>query len=92
MIYGYFEDLAQVFTELWRVMRPGAKAALVVGNSRWGGIVVPVDHLLLKIAERLGFQPERILITRLKGNSPQQMRQYGRIAVRESIILFSKPM
>ena len=90
MIAAYFDDLAEVFRELWRVMRPGSIGAFVVGNSRWGGVVVPVDHLLLKIAQNTGFQPERILITRLKGNSPQQMRQYGRIPVRESIIIFSK--
>jgi hypothetical protein len=27
----------------------------------------------------------------LKGNSPQQMKQFGRIAVRESIVIFRKP-
>jgi hypothetical protein len=91
MIGAYFEDMARVLEELWRVTRSGARAAVVVGNSRWGGVVVPVDHILLKLAQGIGFQPERVLVTRHKGNSPQQMRQYGRIPVRESIIVFSKP-
>jgi hypothetical protein len=91
MIAGYFDDMAAVYGELFRTMRKGARAAFVVGNSRWGGVVVPVDHLLLSIAEQVGFRPHRILVTRLKGNSPQQMRQYGRIPVRESIIVFGKP-
>jgi len=91
MIAAYFDDLAATFRELWRIMRSGGRAAFVVGNSRWGGVVVPVDHLLLKLAEDIGFKPERVLVTRLKGNSPQQMRQYGRIPVRESIIVFTKP-
>jgi hypothetical protein len=63
----------------------------VVGNTRWGGVVVPVDHLLMLIAEEKGFIPEKIIVTRLKGNSPQQMKQFGRIAVRESIVIFRKP-
>jgi len=51
---------------------------------------VPVDHLLLMLAEKVGFTAERVMVTRLKGNSPQQMRKYGRIPVRESIVVFGK--
>jgi tRNA G10 N-methylase Trm11 len=91
MIAGYFEDLDATLTELWRVMRPGSEAAFVVGNSRWGGVVVPVDHLLLMLAEKHEFQPVKVLVTREKGNSPQQMRRYGRIPTRESIVIFRKP-
>lgn len=90
MIAGYFEDLNATLGELSRVIKPGGVAAFVIGNSRWGGVVVPVDHLLLMIAENNGFIPERVLVTRLKGNSPQQMRQFGRIPVRESIVVFRK--
>ena len=91
MIAGYFEDMDAALSELSRVMKPGATAAFVVGNSRWGGVVVPVDHILLMIAERHNFQPMKVLVTREKGNSPQQMRKYGRIPVRESVVVFRKP-
>jgi len=91
MIAGYFVDIEIVLKELFRVLRKGGKMAFVVGNSRWGGVVIPVDHLLIMIGEKIGFIPEKILVTRLKGNSPQQMRQYGRIPVRESIIILRKP-
>jgi len=91
MIAGYFEDMNDIFLEMWRVCKPGAKLAFVVGNARWGGVVIPVDHLLMQQAENIGFYPEKILVTRFKGNSPQQMRRFGRIPVRESIIIFSKP-
>ena len=91
MIAGYFEDMNIVFLEMWRVCKSGAKLAFVVGNARWGGVVIPVDHLLMQQAENIGFRPEKIFVTRFKGNSPQQMRRFGRIPVRESIIIFSKP-
>jgi hypothetical protein len=90
MIAGYFEDMKITIETLAEVVRPGARLAFVVGNSRWGGVVVPVDHLLALTAERAGFSVERILVTREKGNSPQQMRRYGRIPVRESIVLFTR--
>lgn len=90
MISGYFEDMGSTIRELYRITKPGAVCAFVVGNTRWGGVVVPVDHLLLMIAELHGFHAEKILVTRLKGNSPQQMKQFGRIPVRESIVIFRK--
>ena len=90
MICGYFDDLKKTLKELYRIMKVKGKCAFVVGNTRWGGIVVPVDHLLLKIAEQIGFKVEKILITRLKGNSPQQMKKFGKIPVRESIVIFKK--
>jgi hypothetical protein len=87
MVCGYFDDLRNTLATLRQVLSPGARLAFVVGNCRWGGVVVPVDHLLSMIAERLGYRVERIIVTRLKGNSPQQMRRYGRIPLRESIVL-----
>jgi methylase of polypeptide subunit release factors len=91
MVCGYFDDLQQTLITLRQLLNPGAKLAFVVGNSRWGGVVVPVDHLLALIAQRLGYKVECIYVTRLKGNSPQQMRRYGRIPLRESIVIVQWP-
>lgn len=90
MIAGYFEDLFKTFESLHRVVMPQGRVAFVVGNTRWGGVVVPVDHILAKFAERIGFSVEQIMVTRLKGNSPQQMKKYGKIDVRESIVVLKK--
>jgi methylase of polypeptide subunit release factors len=87
MICGYFDDLRKTLRTLTKVLSNSAKLAFVVGNCRWGGVVVPVDHLLAMIAERLGYNVERVIVTRMKGNSPQQMRKYGRIPIRESVVL-----
>lgn len=90
MIVGYFADLSATIRELARVVRPGGAIAFVVGNTRWGGVVIPIDHLLLAIGERSGFRAEQVLVSRLKGNSPQQMKQFGRIAVRESVVILRR--
>jgi methylase of polypeptide subunit release factors len=91
MIAGYFEDLKDTLNVLFNIVKPGGRLAFVVGNCRWGGVIIPVDHLIGLLAERRGFTVERILVTRLKGNSPQQMHSYGRISVRESIVIFKRP-
>ena len=90
MIKGYFEDMNLVLEELYRVCRPGAKIALVVGNVRFEGELIPVDLLLSELASDVGFSIDEVIITRYKGNSSQQMGKYGRVPVRESVLIWSK--
>lgn len=90
MIKGYFEDMNLVLKELYKVCRPVAKIALVVGNVRFEGELIPVDLLLSELASDAGFQINKVIITRYKGNSSQQMGKYGRVSVRESVLFWSK--
>jgi DNA modification methylase len=90
MVSGYFEDMSLVLMELWRVMKVGGQAGIVIGNVRFGGLTIPVDALLSMIAEEIGFSLKNILIVRYKQNSPQQMKKYGKKPVRESILIIQK--
>ena len=90
MIKSYFEDMNLVLQELAQVCRPGARVALVVANARFHGELIPVDLLLSDLAVGAEFEVERIIITRYKGNSSQQMGRFGRVAVRESIAVWRK--
>ena len=90
MIQGYFEDIYVTLKLIKENSDKSCKYCFVVGNSRWSGIVVPVDTLLLTIVEDLGMNPEKIIITRYKGNSPQQMAKYGRYPLRESVVEFEE--
>lgn len=92
MIAGYFDDIDAFFAKVQEFVRPGAKIAFVVANCRWNGVVIPVDHLVCKIAEQYGFIADKIIVARMKGNSPQQMQEYGKIPVRESIVFLSYKM
>jgi site-specific DNA-methyltransferase (cytosine-N4-specific) len=90
MIRGYFEDMNLAIRGLYEVCRKGARLALAVGNVRFGGELVPVDLLLCDLAEAAGFRVEQIIVARYKGNSSQQMGKYGRVPVRESILVWEK--
>ena len=91
MVEGYFLELAFLFSELYRICKPGAKVAFVNDNVRYAGEVIPVDYLCTNIAEQLGFSPVKIYTLRQKkGNSSQQMAKYGRVAIRKSITIWEK--
>jgi len=90
MLVGYFVDMEMAIREWARVLATGAKVALVVDNVRFDGVMLPVDLVLSEMAEQAGFRVDEILIARYKGNSSQQMGKYGRVPVRESVVLWSK--
>ncbi|RMH22552.1 MAG: hypothetical protein D6696_03130 [Acidobacteria bacterium] len=90
MLEGYFEDMHAVLRSCWDALTPGGKMALVVGNVRHGGVMIPVDELLTSLAQNLGFSFEAGWVARLRGNSAQQMGRFGRRPARESVLLFEK--
>lgn len=92
MIDQYFSELAFVFAELYRVIRPGAYVAIVNDNVRYAGEVIPVDLISTSLAEAYGFEPITVyVIPQRKGNSSQQMKKFGRRELRKSITIWQKP-
>jgi site-specific DNA-methyltransferase (cytosine-N4-specific) len=90
MLNGYFIDIHLSLREARRVCRKGAKIAFVVGNAQYGGIPVIVDELIAEIGTNLGLKCEKILAIRYRGNSAQQMLEFGRKPSRESIVILQK--
>lgn len=91
MVEGYFTELAFVYAELYRTCKKGAMVAFVNDNVRYGGEVIPVDFLSTSFAEQFGFTPVKVYcLKQQKGNSSQQMKKYGRVALRKSITVWRK--
>ena len=91
MLKGYFLDMYLCLSEVARVCRKGAKVAFVLGNTRYNGTTVLVDEFTADIGEQVGLVCKEIRTMRWRGNSAQQMGRYGRVAARESIVMFEKP-
>lgn len=91
MIRGYFTELAFIYAELYRTCKKGALVAFVNDNVRYGGEIIPVDFLSTNFAEQFGFTPVKIYcLKQQKGNSSQQMKKYGRVALRKSVTIWKK--
>ncbi|GIV09654.1 MAG: DNA modification methyltransferase [Fimbriimonadales bacterium] len=91
MITAYFIDMDRAIQEMTRVCAENATVYMVVDNVRFEGELLPVDLILCDLAQRHGFEIEAIWVARYKGNSSQQMGRYGRVPVRESVMVWRKP-
>jgi len=56
IIYRYFSDMVDTLREMFRVLRPGRFAIIVVGRSTARGVVVDTPLILAEIAQRVGFR------------------------------------
>jgi len=90
MLEGYFVDLYCSFREIVRVCSKGGNVAIVLGNAQYYGERLLVDEIAAHIGEQVGLHCTEIVTARIRGNSAQQMKKYGRHPSRESVILFKK--
>ncbi len=91
MVDGYFTELTFIYAELYRLCKKGARVAFVNDNVRYAGEVIPVDFISTELAKQIGFKPVKIVTLRQqKGNSSQQMKKFGRVALRKSITIWEK--
>ena len=90
MLEGYFEDMYLVLKEIKRLLRPNGKIAFVIGDVRYGGIKIPVGDILIDLGNNIGLKFKEKITARLRGNSPQQMKKYGRDPMEENILIWER--
>ncbi len=89
VLLGYLYDTWRSLIAHRSVLRPGACAVYVVGNSLHGGAdrpyLVPTDLVLARLAQLAGFRVERLLLAR-----PLQRRLSGNHFLRDSIVVLRR--
>lgn len=86
MIEAYADDMRSVLSALQTRLRPGGRTYMVVGDSRYAGIDVPVAKILVEEASALGFEVVRAEPCRSMRASPQQG---GRAELQETLIVLT---
>lgn len=92
MIFGYFRDMFNIIDNCFKTLKKGGFCAIVVGNSAYGGIVLPTDLILAQYAEKIGFTVDKIEVDRYIITSSQQYektKQDGKF-LRESVVCLIK--
>lgn len=92
VISGYFDDMESLLIEIYKKTIKNGRVAIVVGNSAYGGVIVPTDLLIAEIGEKIGFSVEEILVTRHLTTSSQQRNKLEPVIdyLRESIVILKK--
>lgn len=68
LMMHYFDDMYKVLIEMNRVMRPGSKAYLILGDSAPYGVYIPTTQYLGEIALSVGFKDYQIYKIRERGH------------------------
>lgn len=87
MIGGYAADLALIMARVANGLRARGRAYVVVGDSRYAGIDVPVAKILSEMSHPLGFKLISMEPSRSMRSSPQQG---GRPELGETLVVLQK--
>lgn len=68
VMHRYYSEMTRTFSEMFRVLRPGKAALVVVGNSIISGISTDTPQCLAEIGEALGFSVPKIGVRKLDRN------------------------
>jgi len=86
--YRFWADMIATTKEMYRVLKPGAKCAVVIGNNRYlvdgKSLEVQNDRAFQEMAEKTGFHTDRLIKRRLEKTTSGEIRT-------ESIVIVTKP-
>jgi len=87
----YLNEMESVFDEVHKVVRPGGKLILVIGNNEVCGQEFMSSDYLCEMIERTGFRRELVLIDEIKsrGLMTKRNRAAG-VITREWVLVFAK--
>jgi hypothetical protein len=91
LVRGYFSDMAAVVRRCHHLLVPGGRCCVVVGNSAYGGVIIPTDALLARLGLAAGFEAASVVPVRHLTVAPQQRTELrGREGLmRESVVVLS---
>lgn len=90
LVSGYFNDMFQIISEVYRVLKPHTKAVFVLGDSAPYGVHIPTDDLIGRVGVGVGFSDYRIDILRERGGKWKDNPQRHNVLLRESIVTLIK--
>ena len=90
MVIGYFNDMFQVLKDVYRVLKPRARALFVLGDSAPYGVHIPTDKIIGELGVKIGFSDYKIEVLRQRGDKWKDNPQRHDVKLRESIVTLSK--
>jgi len=85
---AYFHDLSSCLKEMYRVLRDGGRAILVIGQGVFPDRIVESDVLAARLAERIGFNIKKRLVVNRRVATKERTIKIG-VAL-ESVLFMAK--
>ena len=89
LMMHYFNDMYDVLLEIRRVLSPGAKAYLILGDSAPYGVYIPTTQILGQMATSTGFHNYFIYKIRTRGTKWKSLSNRHNIELSENILELS---
>lgn len=89
LMMHYFNDMYDVLLEIRRVLSPGAKAYLILGDSAPYGVYIPTTQILGQMATSTGFHNYLIYKIRTRGTKWKSLSNRHNIELSENILELS---
>lgn len=87
----YLESMRDVFTEMFRVAKPGRRIVVVIGDNRKAGLLQPTfAHFILDAQQRLGLQLEDIFIWVTSSKAGMALKRHGNYIDHNYVLVFRK--
>lgn len=90
LMMHYFEDMYRVLIEMYRVLKEGSKAYLILGDSAPYGVYVPTTQYLGEIAQSIGFGDYEIFKIRARGNKWKSLSNRHNVDLSENILVLNR--
>lgn len=90
MVALYFNDMLQVLQETYRVLEPGGRFCLVLGDSAPYGVHIATEDMIGQLALGIGFSQYDYYELRGRGSKWKENPQRHRVPLREGIVILSK--
>lgn len=90
LMMHYFEDMYRVLIEMYRVLKEGSKAYLILGDSAPYGVYVPTTQYLGEIAQSIGFGDYEIFKIRVRGNKWKSLSNRHNVDLSENLLVLNR--
>lgn len=92
MVQAYFHDMKRILEAVFRVLKRGAEAWIVVSTSAYKALQIPVDLILADLGVEAGLILKGVYVLRNLRSSSQQWKEFGGTTppLRESLIIFHR--
>ena len=86
----YMEDMSKVFNEMFRVLKGGRYACVIIGDNRVNGEIIPTFSYFIEYAKKQGFKLKDIFIWLMNQKAGMSIKRHGNYIDHNYILIFQK--